>query len=298
MKTNHILLLAVLTLLASCKKNIDDSSEPVMADTAVTIIDSVHHANKSVTGRYNLKQLIDPFITEKQQIEQQLKTASPEEANKLYDSYIEANMERIAKIAEKEHNILDNFYSYFYDDKGEITPPDSIQLKVKLLSTAGIEMFEEGEGYVSLSHKPDFYYNIFKKYVTPDYKEFIRINAEEDKVMYSADAGLVISFKGVSERVLNWENFISKFPKSKFIPDAKNNYRNYQNDYFFGEDNTPAHEDSGKYFDENITEYKRFISQNPNSFTTKLAKIALAHTESKDELLKIIQDEQEKVIGK
>jgi len=300
MKTNHIVVLAALTLLASCKKDIDATAANAISDTIVAeeTHDTVAATSKTIKGTYDLKQLIDPFIAEKQRIEQQLTTASPDEANKLYDNYIEANRERIAKISEKEHNILENFYTYFYNEGGEATPPDSIQRKVKLLSSAGLELFEEGEGYVSISNKPDFYYTIFKKYVTSDYKEFIRINADEDKILYSADAGISISFKGISERVLNWENFIAKYPKSKFIPDAINSYRSYQDDYFFGQDNTPAHDDSGNYFDENITEYKRFVAHNPDSFTTKLAKIALAHTGSRDDLRNIISQEQEKFMGK
>lgn len=297
MKANHIIVLAALTLLASCKKDNQTYLDDTATDTITKVIDSTALSNKSATGRYHLQQLITPFIAQKKKVEEQLKTATQEEANKLYDSYFEANLKVLSKIMEKEHNITDNFYSYFYDDKGLVTPPDSIQRKVELLKSARLDFNELGEGYVDICLAPDFYYTLFKKYVTNDYKEYIRIKAEEDKVMYSADAGLMITFKGASERVLNWENFIEKYPDSKFISNAKENYFSYQNDYFFGEDNTPAHDDSGKYFEENIKEYNRFITSNPNSFTSKLAKIALEHSGSKDDLHKIIRKEQQKHLG-
>ncbi|ALM48290.1 hypothetical protein AMR72_04880 [Flavobacterium psychrophilum] len=297
MKTNHILLLAALTLLASCKKDSasDGASHTVAVEEAR---DTTAPEPEIIIRTYELKQLVDPFTAEKKLVELQLKSASPEEANKLYDSFFESNKKLLSKMMAKEQNILDNFYSYFYGEKGPVSPPDSIQRKVVQLKNAGLEFCEQGEGYVDICLGHDFYYNMFKKYVTDDYKEYLRIKADEDKVFYSADAGLHVTFKEVSDRVLNWENFIAKYPKSKFISEAKEDYRIYLDDYFFGQDNTPAHDDSGKYYEENVTEYHRYIAKNPNSFAAKLARIALEHTGSVDELIKIIRTEHQKYIGK
>lgn len=297
MKTNHILLLAALTLLASCKKDTvtDGASDTVAVEEAR---DTTAPEPEISIRTYELKQLTDPFTAQKKLVELQLKSASPEEANKLYDSFFEANKKLLSKMIDKEQNILNNFYSYFYGEKGPITPPDSIQRKVVQLKNAGLKFCEQGEGYVDICLGHDFYYNMFKKYVTDDYREYLHIKADEDKVLYSADAGLHVTVKEVSDRVLNWEKFIAKYPKSKFINEARENYKLYLGDYFFGLDNTPAHDDSGKYYEENVTEYHRYIAKNPNSFATKLAKIALEHTGSVDELITIIRTEQQKYIGK
>jgi len=247
-----------------------------------------------------LQKHIGAFIKRKEATKAELIKLNPQQANDLFDKYVVENGKAIIAMDSIESHLLENFYTYFTDDEGKPkNPPDSIARKEKLLKSAGLELWEIGEGIVEIRTQPNFYLDIFKDHVTPYYKSYITIVAEEDKDLYSADAGLAISFKAVGSRVLNWEKFIAKFPDTKLIDKAKEAYRSYQADYLFGQDNTPTMEDnSTKLFPENETEIKNFISKYPDSFTTKLAKIVLGNTTlNRDQLRTLIANEQEKYLN-
>lgn len=300
MKTSLALLAVCLFMLVSCKEK-TNTVEPLQEDTSIDN-NATDISSKSQKSTEELKVLLSQFTAKKHGIQEKLKSLTPEQANKLYESYLAENTDEVMNVQNHEGHLLEtnNYFSYFYNDKGEsITPPDSIALKKAMLDKAGLEFWEIGEGYTDIRTQADFYLLIFEKYVTNDYRDFIRINAEEDKVLYSADAGLAISFNEVGKRVLNWERFIRKYPNSKLLDRATEMYTNYQLNYLFGEDNTPTMEHPNtKLYPENITEFNSFISQNPDSFTTKLVKIVLTTTKNYDDLKAEIMTEQSKYNGK
>lgn len=300
MKTSYALLVTCLLLLVSCKDETTTSQlaeqKPSIDSTATDI------ASQSQKSTKELKILLSEFTAKKHKIQERLKSLTPEQANKLYESYLTENSGEVMKIQNHEGHLLEtnNYFSYFYDDNGgNITPPDSIAVKKALLDKAGLEFWEIGEGYTDIRAQADFYLLIFENYVTEDYRDFLRINAEEDKVLYSADGGLAISFNEVGKRVLNWEKFIQKHPNSKLLNQATEMYTNYQLNYLFGEDNTPTMEyPDTELYPENVTEFNSFISQNPDSFTSKLVKIVLETTKNYDALKEEIKHEQTKYTGK
>lgn len=296
MKTSYALLAACLLSLVSCKEEtttVKPLQEKTDIDSSATDI-----VSKSKQSTEELKVLLSLFTDKKHKIQEKLKSLSPEQANKLYESYLTENTEEVMKVQNHEGHLLEtnNYFSYFYNDKGEsITPPDSIAVKKDLLNKAGLKFWEIGEGYTDIRTQADFYLLIFENYVTDDYRDFLRINAEEDKVLYSADGGLAISFNEVGKRILNWEKFIHKHPNSKLLDRATEMYTNYQLNYLFGEDNTPTMEyPDTKLYPENIAEFNNFISQNPDSFTSKLVKIVLETTKNYDALKAEIMAEQTK----
>ena len=288
-----ITALAVVFVLLSCKKELPDP-QGAQAEATGTIVAAPLPAKIKI-GK-SLEELTAAFTVRKKEIQEQLKSLNQKEANALYKKYQEENNGYIATIQNKEQDLLANFYNYYGD---RTSPPDSIQRKEMLLNNAELELWQIGEGYVDIRTQHDFYYNLFKNYVTPDYREFLYINSEEEKKLYSADAGIGISWKELGDRVLSWENFLKKYPGSELTEDAMSFYKSYQLDYLFGMDNTPTMEHSTtELYPENIAEFKRFIAQNPDSFTTKLAKIMLANTQSRDALMAVIDKEQEHYFGK
>jgi len=295
MKINYIAFIAATLLLVSCKKEAKFANSDRSVDKVQTVVDKSAQAEVQSDERVDLKQLVTMYADRKEFIKLLLTQSTREEADSIYDMYAEENMLLLSRMYRTEDNMLEHFYDYFYDGQKKITPPDSIQRKVVMLKNVGLDLCEQGEGYVDICVPHDYYYNIFKLYVTPDYKEFIRINAEEDKEFYAIDAGLHVTFEQVSERVLNWENFTLKYPKTKLKEKARDLYRSYQTDYLFGMDNTPSMDrTTGKLEEENIIEYNRFIAKNPKSFTSKLAKILLDNNGTGyDKLKALIEKEQD-----
>ncbi|WP_286968902.1 hypothetical protein [Flavobacterium sp. UBA4854] len=274
-------------LLSACKQT-DNKS---ISDKQEIKKDSTKVEGSSETVKSDLG-LLEQFSKNKNEVILKLKSiANKEAANALYEKYCEENNVLLGQIEEKESGVLDKFYNEEKNAKKEV------KLLGEELSKHQLEYFEIGEGYVEIETLPDFYYKIFKDYVTNDYKDYLHLKSEENKTLYSADAGLVISFKELGDRIISWENFMTKYPDSKLIPSVKEEYKNYQMDYLVGQDNTPTAEratDEKYIYPENIQEFDRFVKKYPKSPTAPL--ISLFKENFKNEkIFDLIKTEQDKL---
>ncbi len=282
-----LITVASVILLSSCKqtdtKNIPDRKE--------TKKDSTKVEDSSQTAQVS-SDLLEQFSKNKNEVVLKLKSLSNKEAaNALYEKYIEENNTLLGQIVEKESGILDKFYNEDEANK------KAVKLLGERLSKHQLEFFEIGEGYVEIEPLPDFYYKIFKDYVTNDYKDYLYLKSEENKTLYSADAGLVISFKDLGDRIISWENFMTKYPDSKLIPSVKEEYKNYQMDYLVGQDNTPTAEratDEKYIYPENIQEFNRFTKKYPKSPTVPLINLFMENFKS-ESIFDLLRAEQDKL---
>lgn len=292
MKKIYSLFIIITFLSCNDKKNnnIKEHQTYIQTDTLSTIIDNNLNNNED--------DIYKKFHTEKENVIEKLKSISGSDANKLFLQYSKTNEEIISKINEKEQILLDKFY--FEDAKSK----SNIKELGNKLSNFQLRYEEIGEGYVEIVTIPSFYYNIFKSYVTEDYKEYIFLISEENKKLYSADAGLVITFKELGERIISWEAFISKYPKFELLDEVKNSLIHYRLDYIFGLDNTPTFErdfenqtENNKkisyIYDENQKEFNRFIEKHPNSPTSKIINLFIENHKKMEEeaLFKLIRNE-------
>lgn len=285
----------LLLLFSSCK---NETETVTVNDAPATPIPSEEITPVKSGG--STAKLIAAFIARKKNVQDLLASLNPEEANALYETYKRENDSSLVMLEIAEKNILENYYSYFSDERGNaVSPPDTINKKVNLLKSAGLEYWEIGEGFVEIRTVPGFYNMLFKKYVSNDYKDYIAIMAKDDEELYSADAGIVISFADVGRRVINWEGFIAKYPYSKLTPRAIETYKMYQDGYLFGMDNTSTIEYSNNtIYPENLKEFKTFMATHPKSPTTALIKVLIEARGNKDEINSIVQKEQEKYMDK
>lgn len=282
----------------------------IIAITSVILLSSCKQTgNESISGKREIKKdsikvedatkieqsdsnLLEQFSKNKNEVVLQLKSLpNKEAANALYEKYFEENSTLLQQIAAKESGVLDKFYNEDEADK------KAVKLLGEKLSKHQVQYWEIGEGYVEIEPLNDFYYKIFKNYVTDDYKDYLYLKSEENKSLYSADAGLVISFKDLGDRIISWENFMTKYPNSKLIASVKEEYKNYQMDYLVGQDNTPTAERSSdeKYiYPENIQEFNRFLKKYPKSPTVPLINLFLENFKS-ESIFDILRAEQSKL---
>ncbi|MNK80456.1 hypothetical protein D3C87_1001710 [compost metagenome] len=277
-------VLTSLILLSSCKQT-ENKNIP---DKKAIKKDSTKVEDSSQTTQVS-SDLLEQFSKNKNEVVLKLKTLSKQEANALYEKYFDENSSLLQQIAGKESGVLDKFYN---EDE---TNKKAVKLLGEKLSKHQLQFWEIGEGYVEIEPLHDFYYTIFKDYVTSDYKDYLYLKSEENKSLYSADAGLVISFKDLGDRVISWENFMNKYPDSKLIASVKEEYKNYQMDYLIGLDNTPTAEratDENYIYQENIQEFNRFLKKYPKSPTVPLINLFMENfkTENISDLLRAEQD--------
>lgn len=230
-KMKKLLFLGLcLPIIFSCKNDKKTSTPIKNEEITVAKIDTVNHENENLELKNNMasEQLLELFLKKKNAVSENLKNILKNEANELYESYRNENGQIILRLIDANADILNNFYNE------DSATQNLVKMKAKELSAYGLEFVELGEGLVEINTNNEFYYKIFKNYVTDDYRDYLEITKNEDKSIYAADAGLVISFRELGDRIVVWEKFMQKYSNSKLMKSVKENYKNYQKDYLFG----------------------------------------------------------------
>ena len=221
--------------------------------------------------------LFEKFATDKKETMEKLKSLNKEEANNLYEEYQAQNNNTLYDIEDALAGFLDSIYN---DTNGENFTDKDWSDANKILNKYDLELWDIGEGMVTIRELPHLYYDMFKDYVTDDYKEYLKIWAKDSEKLYQADAGLLVSFEEIGERIVTWESFLNQYPDTKLNIKVNALLNSYREDYLLGMDNTPTLD--GGYDNIPITvdeeakkEYDRFMKKYPNSPTVELIKYFL-----------------------
>ena len=236
--------------------------------------------------------LLKEFNKNKEEVINKLKTLNKEEANKFYEDYLESNNEILEKMNENDYIMLDNA---FYIGEGDIDK-EKLNKQNKFLDNYGLEVVEIEEGFM-LTEKKDFYYNIFKNYVSDDYRDFIKLCSEDiDYIDYFSS--LEEHPEIIADKVINWEKFLEKYPDSKLRKKANDICYSYRDDYIFALTSLPTTEalKNGK-INEGVKELNRFINKYPNSPTTEIIKYYLENYKNED-IRDMLADKNEEIYNK
>ena len=209
------------------------------------------------------KDSLENFSKNKNEMLEKLKTLNKEEADKLYEQYLESN-NTILENLNIEHDKLLSGGIYNNEDTSENFTDEEWKIANKFLNKYDLELWYLARGTCIIKEVPDFYYKTFKDYVTDDYKEYLKITSKENEEHYVADSGLCITLEELGDRIVTWENFLEKYPNSKLNDKVNNICNSYRRDYILG---VPG----GIYdYKESAEEYNRFIRKYPDSPTTEL----------------------------
>ena len=236
--------------------------------------------------------LLKEFNKNKEEVINKLKTLNKEEANKFYEDYLESNNEILEKMNENDYTMLDNA---FYIGEGDIDK-EKLNKQNKYLDNYGLEVVEIEEGFM-LTEKKDFYYNIFKNYVSDDYRDFIKLCSEDiDYIDYFSS--LEEHPEIIADKVINWEKFLEKYPDSKLKKKANDICYSYRGDYIIALTSLPTTEalKNGK-INEDVKELNRFIKKYPNSPTTEIIKYYLENYKNED-IRDMLADKNEEIYNK
>ena len=236
--------------------------------------------------------LLKEFNKNKEEVINKLKTLNKEEANKFYEDYLESNNEILEKMNENDYIMLDNA---FYIGEGDIDK-EKLNKQNKYLDNYGLEVVEIEEGFM-LTEKKDFYYNIFKNYVSDDYRDFIKLRSEDiDYIDYFSS--LEEHPEIIADKVINWEKFLEKYPDSKLKKKANDICYSYRGDYIIALTSLPTTEalKNGK-INEDVKELNRFIKKYPNSPTTEIIKYYLENYKNED-IRDMLADKNEEIYNR
>ena len=236
--------------------------------------------------------LLEEFHKNKEEVINKLKTLNKEEADKFYEDYLESNNEILEKMNENDYIMLDNA---FYIGEGDIDK-EKLNKQNKFLDNYGLEVIEIEEGFM-LTEKKNFYYNIFKNYVSDDYRDFIKLCSEDiDYIDYFSS--LEEHPEIIADKVINWEKFLEKYPDSKLKKKANDICYSYRGDYIIALTSFPTTEalKNGK-INEDVKELNRFIKKYPNSPTTEIIKYYLENYKNED-IRDMLADKNEEIYNK
>ena len=280
MKKIGIIILLVFSFLSLTNCNKDKKEEK---------------KNERISFSDKSYKLFEKFANNKKEVMEKLKTLNKEEANKLYEQYVTDNNIILGEIDEVTTEFLDGIYN---SSEGKEFTEEDWNNTNKTLNKYDLELWDIGEGIVTIRELPHLYYDVFKDYVTDDYKEYLKIWAKDDEELYQADAGLCITFEELGDRIARWENFLNKYPNSTLKPKVTALLNSYREDYLLGMENTPTRDGGydGQPFticEENMKEFNRFMEKYPNSPTVELIKYFLENYQN-DNIQELIQNKIKK----
>jgi len=276
-------IIAVCLLSAavvSCKKE-TAVSETKLENDSIAKTETKEDQYKPIDTACSPAHKTEDYITSLQwyhtKIEKEMAGNSPEQNDTVYEDYLKIRGKYTGCLMNLHTDILDKYVTYYNYDKDQCNLPDNVKKIASELKKAGLEFREVGEGMTEIWTVPGYYSSLFKNKVTPDYEVYISQTDKESESNYAADAGLIITWEQLGDRLMFWENFMNKYPKSNLIKVVKQDYKIYLSDYLLGMDNTPTYErdqdkGTGKLNDENRAEFNRIIKKYPNSNTAKKAK--------------------------
>ncbi len=248
------------------KKNVSDEREKKI----------IHMFNKDV---------LNSFVENKKSVIERLKTSNKEEADKIYNEYLETNQLILENINTEHLDFLNNIYNkdseYYFTEKDWKTAN-------KFLNNYDLEIFDLAETEVSIIEVPNYYYNIFKDYVTDDYREYLEITSKENEELYYTDGSILVSYDKIADGLLTWENFLKKYPNSDLAEKANEECNIYRRIYILGSYDSPTREggwENSELFyipENNLKEFNRFIEKYPDSPTVELIKYYLENYKNKD----------------
>ena len=239
---------------------------------------------KKIIKMFN-KDVLDNFVENKKSVIERLKISTPEEADKIYNDYLKISQLIIENINTEHLDFLNNIYNedseYYFTEKDWETAN-------KFLNNYDLEIFDLAETEVRIMEVPNYYYNIFKDYVTGDYREYLEITYKENEDPYFTDGSILVSYDKIADRLLTWENFLKKYPNSNLAEIANEKCNIYRRIYILGSDNSPTREggwENNELFyipENNLKEFNRFIEKYPDSPTVELIKFYLENYKNKD----------------
>ena len=239
---------------------------------------------KKIIQMFN-KDILDNFVENKKSIIERLKTSSKEEVDKIYNEYLETNQLILENINEEYSELLSNIYNK--DSKYYFTEND-FKIANQFLNNYDLKIFNLTEEDTEIREVPNFYYDIFKDYVTDDYREYLEITSKENEELYYTDGSILVSYDKIADGLLTWENFLKKYPNSDLAEKANEECNIYRRIYILGSYDSPTREggwENSELFyipENNLKEFNRFIEKYPDSPTVELIKYYLENYKNKD----------------
>lgn len=132
---------------------------------------------------------------------------------------------------------------------------------------------EFSEGTVYASDNTASMASLFERFLSPAMRSFLAIRRAEEDEGYSEDAGLLISWDQLAERIARWERFLDANPGFQLAGEGRYRYDNYLAVYLTGMDNSRVFEYPRETLDPRVrASYERFLTRHAESGTARIVR--------------------------
>ena len=245
----YSILLLILTVAISCNSNktasiktVSQTDENLLEKNNIAnIVSSNHQSLVNIKGdlesfKTYLKGLDSSKISTIPLALDYIKTCIPADLPSKDSVYKEFTYE-FYNVANGFTDLFESKFPKLVSDLNENKNTPEIEAFNENLKAAGLDLcMSEGMYYFDVTY--DFFYNNFKDRVSPDLAEYLNIRKDELKQGFSEDAGMLISFEELYQRVKRWENFLGTYPSSSLLGDANYFYQTYIETLLTGMDNS------------------------------------------------------------
>lgn len=147
-------------------------------------------------------------------------------------------------------------YLFFDKTKTEEIKNESLKELVKNIVQGKYKLINmEGAFYPIIDYEA---LKVYNNYLSDEIKEYIDLKSMDSNMPTILDAGLVISFDQLAERLIKTENYINKYPDSIKYEEILRLYGVYLKFYLEGSDNTLIYDYETKEIkDEVLSSYKK-----------------------------------------
>ena len=176
-----------------------------------------------------------------------------------------------------QSSLFSTFRLFYYQameafDDSKDTLLDQYPLPARTVSQLNSEMaaigwvLGESEGTYYIAETGDWMLSRFGKYLPEDWKLFLRQREMEISEKFSEDAGLLISWDELRERIIFWEGFLKKYPGFNEKATAEYYLSIYLSTYLSGMDNTRIYDFTSNKIDPDLVRsYRTYIENNKSS---------------------------------
>lgn len=214
----------------------------------------------------------------------------------FYNDILKREDDKLNKNSELENDLW-NAERINYKLYAKQTAQKETREYIKELKKNGIDIYFS-EGYFYLFQNPHFIYQHFSPYLSESEKEFQKIRTKEITEGFTEDAILIIPWDSIRKRIINWEKYIKKHPKSKNIDFIKVLIKKHYLEFYLSgnrlyddvdEDGFKIPEEKQKLREDIKESYELFIKENKDSRYYPIVKKYYLFLEKKN----FIIDEEE-----
>lgn len=135
--------------------------------------------------------------------------------------------------------------------------------------------FSEGMAYAS--ENTEALAGLFERYLSAAMRRFLDIRRAEEEEGYTEDAGLLISWDQLAERIARWERFIDANSGFQLLGEGRYWHDNYLAAYLTGMDNSRVFESPAETLSPRVrASYERFVARHAG---TRAARIVSGYLE-------------------